>query len=244
MIVNYTEAGWEVVTQRAHGLLAALIAGQWSHAIRNARWTETLLAIAEHDDAQVELERDNLLTPQGGPVNFRMKEFEQQFCTRAMDFALSKSRYIALLCSMHLDFVYGKGCANNSEADQFLKIQKQLQKQWRKELNLTQKEAEKHYRLLEWCDALSLLLCQHENQPEGRTVEISKGPLNKTYQLSQFAPGILTVQPWPFETNRFELYLETRLIPQLSFKDVNEFRAEFRKAAITEKRWFFQKESR
>lgn len=244
MIVNYTESGWEVVTQRAHGLLAALIAQQWAHVIRTERWTETLLAIAEHDDAQVELETDNLLTPQGGPVNFKMKEFQQQFCARTIDFALSKSRYIALLCSMHLDFVYGKDCANNPEADQFLKIQKKLQKQWRKELNLPLKEAEKHYRLLEWCDALSLLLCQQENQPEKRTIEISNGPLNKTYQLSQLAAGLLTVQPWPFESGRFELYYETRLIPQLSFKDANEFRAQFRKAAITEKRWVFQKERR
>jgi hypothetical protein len=57
MIVNYTEAGWEVITQRAHGLLAAQIAGQWKHIVRTGRWTETLLAIAEHDDAQVELAR-------------------------------------------------------------------------------------------------------------------------------------------------------------------------------------------
>ncbi|MCW2601862.1 MAG: hypothetical protein JWM02_3691, partial [Frankiales bacterium] len=206
MIVNYTEAGWKIVTQRAHGLLAALIAGQWSHAIRTERWTETLLAIAEHDDAQVELNRDNLLTPQGGPVNFKMKEFEQQFCTRTMDFALSKSRHIALLCSMHLDFVYGKGCANNPEADQFLKIQRKLRKQWRKELNLTLKEAEKNYRLLEWCDALSLLLCQHTSQPEERTIEISNGPEDQTYQLLQLQPDTLTVQPWPFEENQFELY--------------------------------------
>jgi hypothetical protein len=244
MIVNYTEEGWEVITQRAHGLLSALIGAQWKYDVRTKRWTETLLAIAEHDDALVELERDNLLTPQGGPVNFKMKSFEKLHCTRTMDFALSKSRYIALLCSMHLDFVYGKESRENPEAAQFLKVQRSLQKQWRQELNLSLAEAERDYRLLEWCDALSLLLCQHENQPEARTIEISKGPEDISYQLMQVERNVLTVQPWPFETNKFELYFETRLIPQLSFKNAEEFRSAFSKAPIREKHWLFKKESR
>ncbi|MDN3550198.1 DUF3891 family protein [Mucilaginibacter aquaedulcis] len=241
MIINYTEAGWEIITQRAHGQLAAQIAYHWSHTIRTERWLETLLAIAEHDDAQVELERDNLLTPQGGPVNFKMKVFEQRHCTQTMDFALSKSRYIALLCSMHLDFIYGADCAGNAHAIRFLKTQKALQKTWRRELNLTIAEAERDYRLLEWCDALSLLLCQRENQPEARAVEISNGPNDKSYQLIQTAADTLTVAPWPFELPAFELYYETRLIPQLTFKDAAEFRNAFRAAKVSEKRWQFQR---
>lgn len=237
MIVNYTEEGWEVITQRAHGLLAAQIAMQWKFTIRTERWPELLLAIAEHDDAQVELERDNLLTPQGGPVNFAMKKFEQRHCTQTMDFALSKSCYIALLCSMHLDFVYGKEQA----AAGFLKSQKFLQKAWRKELKLTVAEAERDYRLLEWCDALSLLLCQHENQPQSRAIEVSNGPDDKSYWLIQTAPGNLAVEPWPFEEPQFELYFEIRLIPQLKFKNAEEFRAAFQGAEVSEKRWLFKK---
>jgi hypothetical protein len=49
-----------------------------------------------------------LLTGQGGPVDFKMKHFEPDHCTRTLQASLSKSRYIALLCSMHLDFVFGK----------------------------------------------------------------------------------------------------------------------------------------
>ncbi|QEC74745.1 DUF3891 family protein [Mucilaginibacter ginsenosidivorax] len=241
MIVNYTESGWEVITQRAHGLLAAQIAQQWKHYIRSNRWTELLLAIAEHDDAQVELERDNLLTPQGGPIDFKMKVFEQRHCTQTIDFALSKSRYIALLCSMHLDFVYGTECIHNVPARKFMQEQKNLQKRWRKELGLTQAEAERDYRLLEWCDALSLLLCQQENQPEARAVEISKGPDNKEHRLIQSADHTLTVEPWPFESSGFEVCFETRLIPQLRFKNAAAFRSAFLEAAVTEKRWTFKR---
>jgi hypothetical protein len=241
MIANYTEQGWEIITQRAHGLLAAQIGAQWQHTIRTKRWTETLLAIAEHDDAQVELARNNLLTPQGGPVNFKMKNFEQRHCTQTMNFALSKSRYIALLCSMHLEFIYKKDCADNPKAAQFISEQQTLQKQWRKELDVSLTDAERDYRLLEWCDALSLLLCQHENQPDSRAIQISNGPEDKNYQLIQLKPGILTVEPWPFEEQTFTLYFETRLIPRLVFKNAKEFRLAFRKAKVLEKRWLFKK---
>jgi len=73
MIVNYSAEGWEIITQRAHGLLSAQIAMQWRKKDRPERWTETVLAIADHDDAQIELEANDLLTPLGGPVNYKMK---------------------------------------------------------------------------------------------------------------------------------------------------------------------------
>ncbi|TSJ36357.1 DUF3891 family protein [Mucilaginibacter corticis] len=242
MIVSYTENGWEVITQRAHGLLAAQFAQQWKSSFRHKRWTELLVAIADHDDAQVELERDNLLTPLGGPVDFKMKTFEERHCTQTMDFALSKSRYIALLCSMHLDFVYGAQCQHNSKALRFLQGQKIAQKGWRKELGLSREEAEKDYRLLEWCDALSLLLCQHENQPEARVIEISNGPEDKAYHLVELAADTLTVRPWPFERKHFRIYFEVRLIPQLTFADAAEFWAAFRKAEVTERGWILKKD--
>jgi len=241
MIANYTEQGWEIVTQRAHGLLAAEIAAHWRYNIRSERWVETLLAVAEHDDAQVELERDNILTAQGGPVDFKMKVFEKRHCTQTMDFALSKSRYIALLCSMHLEFVYEKDCLDNPEAAKFLARQKTLRKEWRKGLKITLADAKRDYRLLEWCDALSLLICQNESQPQARSVEISNGPDNEVYRLSQIRSDTLTVVPWPFEERHFYLSFETRLIPQLSFKSPDQFRDEFRKAEVKEKRWALEK---
>jgi hypothetical protein len=75
MIVNYTPDGWEVITQRSHGLLAMQLGMEWKQAARPQRWAETLLAIAEHDDAEVELDGEHLLTPRGGPLNFDMKQF-------------------------------------------------------------------------------------------------------------------------------------------------------------------------
>ncbi|GAB2703664.1 hypothetical protein GCM10027037_31900 [Mucilaginibacter koreensis] len=241
MIVNYTASGWEVITQRAHGLLAAQIAMHWAKSKRPARWTETVLAIAEHDDAQIELEADDLLTPQGGPVNFAMKLFEPEHCRRLADFSLSKSRYIALLTSMHMVFLYQKEEETNPLVKPFLAEQRRLQKEWCTALHIDAAEAKRIYALLEWCDAFSLLLCRHEVQPEHRTIEISEGPDKKQYRLQQLPSGALTVHPWPFEDDRFELYLETRLIEQLTFKSNEEFKQCFLNAQVTEKHWLFTK---
>jgi hypothetical protein len=241
LIVNYKENGWEVITQRAHGLLAAQLALQWQKADRPKRWAELLVAIADHDDAQVELQRGDLLTPQGGPLDFKMKHFELEHGLRTIESALSKSRYIALLCSMHLDFIAGKKTDQSASVQQFLKTQKILRTFWRRQLGIKEAEAVFDYGLLEWCDALSLLICQHENQPAERAVEISSGPDNKRYQLIQPASGSLTVRPWPFEAEQFEVRFEKKTLQQLKFRSCDQFKKVFLKAAVKEKCWLIKK---
>ena len=240
MIVNYTNKGWEVITQRAHGLLAAQIAMHWAKKERPQRWTETLIAIAEHDDARTELESNQLLTPQGGPLNFDMQLFDPDHCRLMFNNSLSKSRYIALLTSMHMVFLFKKEADTNPLVKPFLKEQEKLQKQWLKELHIEPEEAQRTYCLVEWCDALSLLLCQHEIQPEERTIEISNGPDGTSYHLT--AKGnLLTVKPWPFEDTSFELRLEKRVIPQLQFKSNDDFKSQFLTAEVKEMCWELKK---
>lgn len=237
MIVNYKEGGWEIITQRAHGLLAAQIAMQWKLDDRPERWTETLLAIAEHDDAEVELEGENLLTRQGGPLNFSMRNFELEHCERLSIFSVTKSRYIALLTSMHMEFLYEKEEKTNEQARKFLQEQRKLQEKWRSELKLEKEAAQKIYSFLEWCDAFSLLICQHQMQPEQRSIEISRGPHGNKYQLYQLNADKLTMDPWPFEPSSFRIYFESRLISELQFKDSSQFREAFNKAKVEETVW-------
>lgn len=230
-----------MITQRAHGLLAFQIASKWKHDKTPQRWAEFLLAVAEHDDAEVELDGEELLTEQGGPLNFGMKTFDLANCTRLSEFSLTKSRYIALLTSMHMSFLYQKEAKTNSAAKKFLSTQTALQKKLLHDLKLSKKEAESAYRLLEWCDALSLLLCQSEIQPEGRLVEVSAGPDEKKYQLHALAKDLLTVDPWPFDESPFTVSAESRLIKQLQFKNSAELRSKFHEAEVNELCWTFQK---
>ncbi len=241
MIVNYTQSGWEIILQRAHGNLAGQLAEQWKIANRPQRWTETLLAIAEHDDAQTELEQDDLITEKGGPVNFKMKTFELPHCLQMIDFSLSKSRYIALLTSMHINFLHVKEAQTNPEAKAFLQEQEKLRETWRNELKISLDEAEKTYALLEWCDAFSLLICQKLYQPEQRSIEISNGPDEQGNQLVQLDAGTLTVKPWPFEAEKFFIRYDSRMISKLSFADSADFKRCLLAAEVTENVWMVQK---
>ena len=237
MIANYTEQGWEIITQRAHGVLAAQIAMHWRIKDRPERWTETLIAIADHDDAQTELQSNDLLTQQGGPVNFRMKKFDPEHCQRLHDFSVSKSRYIALLTSIHMQFLHTREIGTNPKVKPFLDEQLKLQAKWRAELKLSVKEINRIYGFMEWCDAFSLLLAQHEVQPENRQIEVSQGPDKKPYTLIQNAYGSLTVKPWPFEEQSFSLNLETRILSTLQFKNGDQFKIELEEAEVIEKVW-------
>jgi hypothetical protein len=228
MIVNYTKAGWLIITQRSHGLLAAQICAQWKKSQQPQRWVETLIATAEHDDAHQELEREDLLEETGGPKNFKAIPFEEAYCEKLLNLALSKGRYIALLISRHIQFLYGQ----DPRAKSYCQDLKKREKRWMKEAQTTQGEINKSYQLLEFCDALSLLICQQAVQPENRTIEISKGPDGKSYQLRSTDNEQLTVAPWPFEANSFKVNYESRLLGQLTFKDTVEFKQVFFSAPV------------
>ena len=228
MIVNYTEAGWLIVSQRSHGLLAAQICAQWKKNRQPQRWVETLIATAEHDDAHYELEREDLLEETGGPKNFKAIPFEEAYCEKLLNLALSKGRYIALLISHHIRFLYGQ----DPHAKPYCRDLREREKKWIKEARTTREEIDKSYQLLEFCDALSLLICQQEVQPENRMIEISKGPDGKTYQLRSTDKQQLTVSPWPFEPHTFTVTYESRLLEQLTFSNPEEFKKVFYSAPV------------
>lgn len=237
MIVSYREEGWYVVTQRAHGILAAQLGAQWGVKDRPARWVETLLAIAEHDDAEVELDGESLLTPTGGPLNFDMKAFDLQHCEKLSMLTQVKNRYIALLTSLHMEFLYRREAASDQKCGLFLDEQAVLRKNWQKALHISEREAQRIYALLEWCDACSLLICQYRLQPEKRKLEISTGPDKKVYHLIQIAEATLTIEPWPFESEHFDISFEYRILNQLQFSSSAEFRKIFLEAQIEEQQW-------
>lgn len=219
MIVKYTEEGWSIVLQRSHGLLAAQICGQWKKDNQPERWVETLIATAEHDDGTDELDQQDLIHENGGPRNFTMVPFDPKYCDGLIKRALAKSRYIAILISMHMRFLYG----NEPVAKSYCNALARKEKTWIKEIGSSAKQVNAGYGLLEFCDALSLLICQDLVQPENRKMEISNGPDRTIYQLSLADNGHLIISPWPFQTDSFQISYETRQLSQLSFKSNRQF---------------------
>jgi hypothetical protein len=220
MIVNYTESGWQVITQRSHGLLAAQICAYWRKADQGRFWLDTLVATAEHDDVYNELENRDLINGQGGPVNFKMTEFEMDYGVRLVQMAETKSAWVALMVSRHIQFVHGK----DPKAADFIAELKKREKFWMKVLSVAVNEVDVAYKLLEFCDAFSLLICQQAIQPEQRKMDISSGPDGLMYSVFARSDLALVVDPWPFDLKEFKLSYESRTVSQLCFKGVAEFR--------------------
>lgn len=118
-----------------------------------------------------------------------------------------------------------------------------MQHKWLKELEITKDEALRIYDLLEWCDALSLLICKNEIQPEERRTEISIGPDKKKYHLVQLNENTLSVDPWPFDATCFQVNYDYRVIPQIQFSSSKEFRNNFLAVDTLEKRWQLKKQN-
>jgi hypothetical protein len=105
---------------------------------------------------------------------------------------------------------------------------------WRKELRPA--------RWMQWCDRFSLILCRNE-LPEGeRFLEVSTGPDGTDYTVTQRADDTLSVQPWPFEQERFELSVEASYLEQLSFKNDQELLEALKNSTIKDKVWVLRKE--
>jgi hypothetical protein len=241
MIVAYKDNGWQITTQRAHGILAARIAMEWKNQERPARWLETLLAIAEHDDAENELDGENLLTASGGPLNYTMKKFDLAHCEKLVRHSETKSQYISLLTSMHMEFLYGKEGKDNKIARRFLLDQKKFRVRTCRQLSIPLAELKKTYSFLEWCDALSLILCADQVPPENRKMEISSGPDKICYEFFQLDENQIVIEPWPFEPSFFSVHFETRLIEKMHFAHSASFREAFLKAPVTEIHWNISK---
>jgi hypothetical protein len=220
MIVNYTENGWQIIAQRSHGLLAGQLCGNWKNSEQPENWIETLIAVAEHDDIYNEFEESDLLNEQGGPVNYTMTSFSKIDCERLMGMALTKSTYIAILTSRHIQFVHGKEPAAKS----YCKKLQQKEKEWMELAGVTAAQIDRTYELLEFCDAFSLLICQALIQPEQRSMEISKGPDGTSYYVHSPAENQLVVTPWPFQEQSFTVSYESRTLSQLTFKNIKELR--------------------
>ena len=232
MIVNYQENSWQIISQRAHGLLSGQICFHWKQDQRPERWLETIIATTEHDDAFNEfLNDDTLLNENGGPVNFKTREFDEQKCEELLQHALSKSRYIALLTSSHIQFLYEK--ETDKKITAYCKKLRSFDKKWHREAGIKAEEIAQAYAILEWCDAFSLLICQNLVPPEGRKIQISSGPDDQNYELWQTGKNALSVAPWPFETDNFTINFESKTLEQLTFQTVDEFREKLKDSPLT-----------
>jgi hypothetical protein len=241
MIVTQTNTGWQVIHQQAHGLLAVQLAQFWQQEKRPVHWIETLVALTEHDDGQDSWVDQNHLTTAGTPLPFQILDYSVGQCRRLIEIGLEKSRWNALMLSMHTSFLYDDKRGIDPELDEFLDQQIANQKEWRKLYKATQAEVQYAYDFVQWCDALSLILCLNQIPPESRRLEISQGPDKVAYFILQRSDGSVLVDPWPFDTAEFAVHVEAAELTQVVFADDAELYRAIQQAPIERKEWLFRK---
>lgn len=239
MIVNASENGWNIIFQRAHAQLAGQLAMQWKVSQRPERWTETLAAIIDHDDGQKDWREGAHLTEAGAPMDFTLQELDLQQARHVVDNARYRSRWIALLTSMHTSALYEKLRGTNSETDDFLDEQKAYQSKLRHSLKINKEIAEAAYHIMFICDACSLVLAKNEVPAGGRKLELGKDPDGKSCFIFEKQGNCYSIDPWPFESNQFQVFIEIFQINQLAFKSDSELYEAFDQAETIEKKWNF-----
>lgn len=239
MIVTQINTGWQLINQQAHGLLAVQFALHWQIDKRPKHWVETLIALTEHDDGQDAWEGRNHLTTAGAPLDFQLLQYSTEQCKQMIQIGLQKSRWNALLMSMHTSFLYEPKRGTDKALDEFLDQQTTNQTKWRKEANATKAEADYGYAFLQWCDALSLVLCMDQVPPEGRRLEVSVGPDGVSYYIRKRVNESLSLEPWPFDAPTVEVHVETFKVEQLAFKNDKQLYNALQDAPVVMKTWVF-----
>lgn len=244
MIVSQTPEGWRIIYHRAHALLAAQLAGQWRRKDAPPRLYETVAAISHHDDLEKEWESDNL-TPAGTPKDFTMEtETDYGVMRSHLEGALHRGRWVALLTSMHMARLNSANRGTSEEADQFLDEQIENQQRWIGDMDITKDDANSAYAFMQWCDRLSLILCQQELPADERALEISKGPDGQRYDILQYADQTVTVMPWCFEDDKFTVNVEATRLDQVKFDDNDSLIAALKTAPRQVLEWTFVKPTR
>ena len=246
MIVQSHQNGWKIITQRSHGLLAAMLAYQYSIDLPVEILVPTLLATAEHDDGVIETMAPQNLTEKGAPRSFVVADGNDKTdlspMLSLMEIATSKSELNGLLTSLHIKFLYDSPKRKSDKGlDNFLKDLEKYRTRVLKNLNINKRYADRLYRFLEWSDAFSLLICLDKIQIDGRKMEISKSP-DDVMNMVYYKPNKeICVEPWPFKTTSFNVFYEYKIVEQLKFKSIEEFNEVYKLAKVQQETFILSK---
>ncbi len=242
MIVSIKSEFIEVTTHYSHGLQSGKIAMALKEELKPPYWLETLTAIVEHDDEQLNFERNNNLTDLGLPSDYRLVKSSSkdtlERCERIMEKSRHRSGWVSILVSMHLDFIYKDARKESDGLDKFLKEMAVVRKELRKVYEVTAKECDQYYEVLRFCDRLSLILIQGDVPADGRKLEINKSIENQRYFIYNKS-GKLVVEPNPFAKS-FQITSEIYKLKQVQFDSSDQLKNHLLQELPHLKTWEFE----
>ena len=248
MIVNPSERGWEVIYQRNHAMLAAALANAWGADFKvhpPRLWTETIVAVAQHDDEENFWSEDRShLSDVGAPLDFRSEEGavvleKARYVTQQ---AKRQHRWIAALIARHHEHIYQDARKDNADLDAFLTGESKNIATWLDDLDISKETLEATYAIMRWSDRLSLILCQNQVPDMQRQLDITTGPDGEMIRVWKGASGDLHLSEWVFHQDEIAFDVESRLLTGSSYADGAELRQALDEAQVTLKQWRFCKE--
>jgi hypothetical protein len=217
MIVLDKKDHFTIVYQRAHGMLAAKIACKVEPALRPPEkyWLETLVSIADHDDGRRDWQGSFHINEKGFPKDFTEYKFDYEQANRVVNTAECKSSWVCLMVSKHLVELYHE--LEDEKARELVNDEKLRQKQLREALHIGEEELEAYYRLVKWCDELSLRICKEEFPLDLPGDFLETLPTGKSSYMG-YKNGLM-VYPWVFEKEKVTFEYEYRTIPKRVYTD-------------------------
>ena len=221
MIVRPHPAGWRVSLHPAHGLLAAELYQHLAGTPDAAPGLPTLLAVADHDDHQLDFTESNYLTELGAPKDFtllapndRQRSLQLE---RLLTTTYRKHLWTYLLIGKHYEFLY-----DGQPVDTHLKTTLKEIATQRKKILAARNEwsadlLERTYAGMRFCDRLSLLLYGDDVPTLGRAIEINDALGAPAMLCQEPKSGHLHVTPWPFMRKRFTVTVFPYVLPHLRF---------------------------
>jgi hypothetical protein len=239
MIVNPLNSGLEIIYQPAHALLSAQVAARWREAARPARWWETLVAVAQHDNGWHEWERAPQLDEEGVPRNFVSMPPPDAIAQwqRGVARGRHQGRWVGLLISRHASYLFESRRGELAELDDFLEEQGAQQEQWMRELGATREEVDPAYAMIRWTDWLSLVLGWRRLPEDGSPISLGEASDGIRYDMLRRPDGSVTLQPWPFDEERFRVSVEVRRLSQSRFESDAALTAALAGAAVEVREW-------
>lgn len=247
MIVRNVESGWEIVFQSAHALLAGQVATQLRQLPKVRYWSETLAAIVDHDDHKEAFGKNVYLTELGAPKDFTQVRFtaRERFeeVRRRIDNGYRKHRWIGLLAARHAEELYRDQRVSKKLAELLTETKKRRARVLQ-DLRATDDALEAAYAVLQWCDRTSLILCQYALPAMHRRIEIASLCDSQQYEIWKSEDGTVSVSPWPFELDDFEVRVEVRTVHQLTFSTDRELERCLWDSAVEDRSWTFRNSGR
>ncbi len=195
------------IAQPAHAWLSGQLAAAWGNGFFASPRPreEVVLAASQHDLGMAAWDAEPQLNPDTGwPMSFLEMPLETHLdlWSRAPTLALSQSRLVALLVSMHGTYLYS-GRSEKPGVAEFLSAQRAFQDALRASLGISEDEAARHQRMLAAWDWMSLVLCRADLPA---TVEAPERAVTMTGR----GEGTVELSPWPFSGDDLEVTVEGR----------------------------------